>query len=88
RNMSYNNKLLLILRQGGYYAQNGRYYTLPDIAIFGEYGLWRYKGVFFSRHGSLKQTIIVLVDNSPAGLTVAEAGQIVGMFLSSFMGQS
>ncbi len=69
------------------YNQNGRYYTLPDIARFDQYGLWRYKGIFFSKHGTLKQTIIVLVNNSTAGLTIAEAGRIVGVSLSSFMAQ-
>jgi len=68
------------------YNQNGRYYTLPDISKFDQNGLWRYKGVFFSRYGNLRKTILALVDNSPGGLTVGEAGKIVGLSLSSFMG--
>jgi len=34
------------------YNQNGRYYVLPDIPRFDEHGLWRYKGIFFSRYGN------------------------------------
>ena len=69
------------------YNQNGRYYTLPNIPEFDKNGLWRYKGVFFSRYGNLRKTILALVENSPAGLTVGEVGKIVGLSLSSFMGQ-
>lgn len=69
------------------YNQNGRYYALPDIPKFDQNGLWRYKGVFFSRYGNLRKTIIALVDNSLGGLTVTEAGKIVGLSLSSFMAQ-
>lgn len=70
------------------YNQNGRYYTLPDIPRFDKNGLWRFKGIFFSRYGNLRKTITVLVDNSPTGFTVAEAGKILGLSLSSFMAQS
>lgn len=70
------------------YNKNGRYYVLPDIPIFDEDGLWRYKGIFFSRHGNLKQTLIALVNHSPAGLTSAEAGALVGASLRSFLAQS
>ncbi len=51
------------------YNQNGRYYVLPDIPRFDDNGLWRYQGIFFSRHGNLKQTLIAVVNHSPAGLT-------------------
>lgn len=69
------------------YNQNGSYYTLADIPRFDQNGLWRYKGVFFSSYGNLKKTLKVLVDNSSAGLTVAEAGKIMGLSLNSFMAQ-
>lgn len=70
------------------YNQNGRYYVLPDIPKFDEHGLWRYKGIFFSRHGNLKQTLFTLVNHSPAGLSAAEAGVLVGISLRSFLAQS
>ena len=36
------------------YNRNGRFYTLPHIARFDEDGLWKYKGVMFSKHGNLR----------------------------------
>ena len=67
------------------YNRNGRYYTLPDIAKFDAHGLWRYRGVFFSKFGSLPETFVQLVVLSPAGLTAAEAGQLLELRPSSFL---
>lgn len=67
------------------YNHNGRYYTLPEIPTFDTHGLWRYRDVFFSRHGNLPQTFVELVRNSPAGLTAAEAGELLGLRPSSFL---
>ena len=53
--------------------KNGRYYTLPQIPVFDENGLWKYQTILFSKHGNLKQTVIGLIRQSPAGL---DAGQI------------
>ena len=67
------------------YNHNARYYTLPQIPQFDERGLWRYRGVFFSRYGNLPQTFAQLVHQSPAGLTAAEAGELLGLRPSSFL---
>lgn len=67
------------------YNHNGRYYTLPEIPTFDTHGLWRYRDVFFSRHGNLPETFVELVRNSPAGLTAAEAGELLGLRPSSFL---
>jgi hypothetical protein len=67
------------------YNRNGRYYTLPDIPSFDAHGLWHYRGVFFSRHGNLPETFVELVRNAPAGLTAAEAGELLGLSPSSFL---
>jgi hypothetical protein len=67
------------------YNHNGRYYTLPEIPTFDTHGLWRYRNVFFSRYGNLPQTFVELVRNSPAGLTAAEAGELLGLRPSSFL---
>jgi hypothetical protein len=67
------------------YNHNGRYYTLPQIPQFDTNGLWRYRGVFFSRYGNLPETFVQLVRNSPAGLTAAEAGALLGLRPSSFL---
>ena len=53
--------------------KNGRYYTLPQIPVFDENGLWKYQRILFSKHGNLKQTVIELIRQSSSGL---DAGQI------------
>jgi hypothetical protein len=67
------------------YNHNGRYYTLPEIPRFDTHGLWRYRGVFFSRYGNLPETFVQVVHQSPAGLTAAEAGELLGLRPSSFL---
>ncbi len=67
------------------YNRNGSYYTLPDIAKFDANELWRYRGAFFSRFGNLPETFVRLVANSQAGLTAAEAGELLGVRPSSFL---
>lgn len=67
------------------YNQNGRFYTLPDIPKFDANGLWRYRGVFFSKFGSLPETFVELVARSPAGLAASEAGELLGLRPSSFL---
>ena len=67
------------------YNHNGRYYTLPQIPRFDVRGLWRYRGVFFSRYGNLPHTFVQLVHQSQAGLTAAEAGELLGLRPSSFL---
>jgi hypothetical protein len=67
---------------------NGRYYVLPEIAVFDEKGIWNYEIVFFSRHGNLRKTICELIKGSEAGLSAQEISQLVGLranssFLSS-----
>lgn len=67
------------------YNCNGRYYTLPEIAEFDDNGLWRYRGIFFSKHGNLKQTLVHLVTHSAQGLSGAELGELLGLQPRSFL---
>jgi len=67
------------------YNHNGRYYTLPEIAKFDANGLWRYQGVFFSKHGNLKQTLVHLVTHSEQGLSGSELGKLLGLQPRSFL---
>jgi hypothetical protein len=60
------------------YNKAGRYYTLKAIPQFDETGLWKYEGVYFSRHGSLKNTVKHLVGASVAGYTHLELQRILG----------
>jgi hypothetical protein len=64
------------LRPMGYltsYTHAGRYYTLPSIPKFDTFGLWFYQEVGFSRAGTLKSTIVDIIHSSEAGMTPAEA---------------
>jgi len=67
------------------YNHNGCYYALPGIPGFDEHGIWRYKTVFFSRHGNLKQTLIQLVRSSAMGLDASQIGRLLGVSPRSFL---
>ena len=67
------------------YNRNGSYYTLPDIPQFDANGLWQYQGVFFSKFGCLPETFVQLVTHASAGLTAAQAGDLLGVRPSSFL---
>jgi hypothetical protein len=54
------------------YNQNGRYYALPDVPKFDTNGLWPRRGVYFSRYGNLKQTVVELVRRSRIAPTVEQ----------------
>lgn len=60
------------------YNRNNSYYTLPSIPIFNRKGLWQYHGIFFSKHGTCKQTVIHLVQQSEKGLSNKELGEVLG----------
>lgn len=62
---------------------NGRYYTLPQIPVFDENGLWKYKTVLFSKHGNLKQTIVALIAESEKGLSAVEIAELVDLVANS-----
>jgi hypothetical protein len=59
------------------YNKNGMFYTLAHIPKFDANGLWNYKGIRFSEHGNLTQTIIHLVNESPNGLHADAIGMLI-----------
>lgn len=67
------------------YNKNGRYYTLPDIPTFNKNGIWRYRDIYFSRYGTLKNTVIALATKSKKGLNHAELQEILGLNPKCFM---
>ena len=69
------------------YNKNGQFYTLPSVPQFSKKGLWQYRGIFFSKHGTLKNTIIHFVRTSQKGLSNAELAEIIGVNPQSFMPQ-
>lgn len=69
-----------LLNRIGYfrsYTHNGKWYTLRTSPEFNRDGIWRHRGIGFSKHGSLTATIIHLAALSPAGLSARElAGKL------------
>jgi hypothetical protein len=54
------------------FTHGGRYYTLKELTQFDQWGLWFYRDVGFSRAGTLKATVVELVERSSSGLTPKE----------------
>ena len=69
------------------YNKSGRYYTLPSIPKFNKKGLWRYQEAFFSKHGTLKNTVIHIVQISSRGLSNSELEDILGINPNSYLPQ-
>ncbi len=67
------------------YNKNGRYYALSTVPIFDQNDIWCFKGIFFSKHGNLKKTIIHLINSSARGLTGNQLGNILGLSPQSFL---
>jgi hypothetical protein len=67
------------------YNKNSRYYTLPDIPQFNAHGIWRYRDIFFSKYGGLRNTVKHLILSSENGLSAREIGSIVNLVPRSFM---
>ena len=68
------------LRQVGYrtsYTHAGKYYTLHDIPVFDEQGLWFHQAIGFSRAGTLKQTVAEQVEQTPEGRTHDELKRLL-----------
>lgn len=63
------------LSEAGYttsYSHGGRYYALEGVPQFDDAGLWAHGGALFSKYGTLRETIVRLVQEAPAGQTHAE----------------
>lgn len=54
------------------YSHRGAFYTLDSLAPFDAQGLWGCRGAWFSRHGTLLETAVALVNEAPAGFWAAE----------------
>lgn len=67
------------------YNKNGRYYTLPSIPEFNKKGIWSYRDIYFSRYGTLKNTVIALAAKSKKGLNHTELQAIIGLNPKCFM---
>ncbi len=70
------------LKTLGYYSSfthNSRWYTLSTIPEFSNRGLWFHQEIGFSKHGSLKKTILHFIDKSPQGLTAKDISNILSV---------
>jgi hypothetical protein len=61
------------------YNHAGKYYTLPHIPSFDEHGLWLHSEARFSKYGTLRKTVAVLITASAAGFTHEELVAILGV---------
>jgi hypothetical protein len=71
-----------VLKTVGYftsYSHAGRFYTLSGIPKFDTLGLWSWRGIGFSSHGTLRATLIFLIDRSEAGKTHEELQSQLGL---------
>jgi hypothetical protein len=59
------------------YSHCGTYYTLDSIARYDELGLWTYRDIHFSRHGTLLDTAASLVPKAAAGYFIDELEAVV-----------
>jgi len=59
------------------YSHRGAYYTLDTLARYDELGLWSYRDIYFSRHGTLLDTAATLVANASAGYFTDELEAVV-----------
>ena len=59
------------------YSHAGKFYTLRTIPNFDQYGLWHYDEVSFSKYGTLKSTIRVIVSESSEGFTHKELKKLL-----------
>lgn len=59
------------------YSHRGRYYTIEECVDFDRHGLWSHQKIRFSRYGSLKATLVELIERSESGLLSKELTRIV-----------
>ena len=59
------------------FSHTGRFYTLTRIPRFDAHGLWWSHDIGFSTHGTLRRTLVQLVEASPAGQTHDELRTVV-----------
>lgn len=56
---------------------NSKFYTLPKLAKFNEFGIWDYCGIVFSKNGNLSETIIHHINKSSSGYSSEEFKKVL-----------
>ena len=54
------------------YSHAGQHHVLKSMVKFNPNGLWFYEKISFSKYGTLKNTLVQTISNSPAGMTHKE----------------
>lgn len=54
------------------YSHGGKYYTLDTVAHYDSNGIWSYNQVYFSKFGTLKNTVLHHIERSLMGYTCYE----------------
>jgi len=67
--------------------QNAAYVTLKATARFDEQGLWKFRKICFSKHGSLAQTTQVLVERTSSGFTLKELERLLDTRMHNHVSQ-
>ena len=59
------------------YSHAGKYYSLERLARFDQQGLWHYFDIHFSKSGTLKDSVIYLLEKSEQGYLAKELQEIL-----------
>lgn len=69
------------------YSHGGKYYTLKKLASFNKDGLWKYKDIYFSIHGTLINTALAFINKSDYGLSSSELEEMVQVQVRGVLSQ-
>jgi hypothetical protein len=69
------------------YSHRGRFYTLDELAQFDELGLWAWKDVCFSIHGTLLATAAAFVEDAAMGYFVDELDNLLRVGTKDVLGK-
>ncbi|HHD82553.1 MAG TPA: hypothetical protein ENK92_00425 [Bacteroidetes bacterium] len=61
------------------YSHCGKYYTLDSIAFYDNNGIWAYNQIYFSKFGTLKNTVLHSIEKSSSGFTSNELEEFLGV---------
>ena len=59
------------------YSHCGKYYTLDSIADYDNNGVWSYNQIYFSKYGTLKNTVLHHIEKSIMGFTSSELEEFI-----------
>ncbi len=69
------------------YDHNGRYFSLKKLAHFDSVGIWKYKDIHFSKYGTLKNTLVAIINNSSEGMDASQIKEALDVDTRSFLFQ-